>query len=144
MGSRDQSANQLGRSASRSRQGVAAVEFAVCLPLIVTIVLASIEASSMVYLKSCLQTTAYEAARIVTAPNGTPTMGIDRGHEILSQCAVVQGAVQISPSNSTSLVVGQQVAVTLTAPVSANRIIGPWFFNSGNLSARCVFVKEGS
>ena len=98
----------------------------------------------MVYLKTSLQTTAYEAARVVVAPNGTTSEAVNRGNQILSQCAVVNGAVQISPSDIASLVVGQQVAVTATAPVSANRIIGPWFFNSGNLSATCVFVKEGN
>jgi Flp pilus assembly protein TadG len=46
------------------RRGVAAAEFAVCLPVLVLVVFASIEACSMIFLKESLTVAAYEGSRV--------------------------------------------------------------------------------
>ena len=45
------------------RRGVAAVEFAVCLPVIILLVFGAIEASSFIFLKQSLNVAAYEGIR---------------------------------------------------------------------------------
>ena len=54
-----------------SRKGTATVEFAVCLPVLVTIVLGSIEATNAIFLKQHLTAAAYEGARKATTPAET-------------------------------------------------------------------------
>jgi Flp pilus assembly protein TadG len=132
------------RGGSKSRSGVAAVEFAVCLPLVVTLIFASIEASSMIFLKLSLQTSAYEAARVASAPNGSSAEAVNRGNNALSQHNVKRGTIQINPEDVQSVETGGQITVSAIAPVGANRLIGKWFFNPGDLTATCVMVKEGN
>ena len=50
------------QKARTKREGAAVVEFAVCLPLIVLIVLGTIEAGSLLFLKQTLVQAAYEGA----------------------------------------------------------------------------------
>src|SRR5882762_9040916 len=99
-------------SKGRSRSGVAAVEFAVCLPVVMLVVFASIEASSMIFLKIDLQTTAYESARVGSAPTGTSADAISRGNDFLTQRNVHGGTVQTSPADITTVPVGGQFTVT--------------------------------
>ena len=46
------------------------VELAVCLPVIALLVLASIEACTMIFVQQGLETVAYETARFAVAPRG--------------------------------------------------------------------------
>src|SRR3954469_7084651 len=64
------SKNDCGRLAARKR-GVAAAELAVCLPVIVLIVLATIESCSAMFLKQSLTVAAYEGVRTAIATGGS-------------------------------------------------------------------------
>lgn|GEM_PF-2733391 len=55
----------------RHRSGLAATEFAVCLPILLAIVIGTIEACSMVYLKQSLSVAAYEGARAALRAGGS-------------------------------------------------------------------------
>ncbi len=52
----------------RPRDGVAATELAVCMPVIVLVVLATIESCAMIFLQQSLSIAAYEGARVALAP----------------------------------------------------------------------------
>ena len=56
------------RSADKDRLGVAVIELAICLPILVLILVATIEACVMLQLKQNLIVTAYEGARIGILP----------------------------------------------------------------------------
>ena len=118
-------------------------EFAVCLPVIMVIVLAAIEACSLIFLRQALQATAYEAVRVAVAPGGTTTAVLNRANDMLSQRNVQQGNVQLSPNDLANSTAGSQVTVTVTAPIDSNRLMPPWFFGSGNVTVNCVMLKEG-
>jgi len=128
---------------SERHSGRAVFEFAVCLPILALVVFASLEACSTLLLRQSLQTSAYEAARAAVASSGTTEGTISRGLKVLQQRGVEQGSVAVSPNQVESLKAGDRVTVTVTAPVSANRIIPQWFFGAGNMSADCVMLKEG-
>jgi hypothetical protein len=108
------------------------------------VVFASIEASSMIFLKIDLQATAYEAARVGAAPTGTSADAINRGNEVLTQRNVQGGTVQTNPPDITTVAVGGQFTVTVTAPIGSNRVIAAWFFRGSNLTASTVMVREGT
>ena len=124
------------------RWGTATVEFAVCCPVIVLIVFASIEACGMIFLKQELQATAYETARTAVAPGTTAEGAIARGDEMLQQWNVRQGRVEVQPLNLLDARSGDRVTVTVTTRIDANRIVPEWFFAAGELSADCVMLKE--
>ena len=132
------------RPSRLTRSGAAVVEFAVCLPLIVFVVLAAIEACSLIFLRQALQTTAYEAVRAAVAPNGTAESVLGCAQEMLRERHVQQGTVQLRPSDPAQAAKGAPVTVTVTAPLDSNRLMPPWFFRSGDFTASCVMLKEGN
>ena len=52
----------------QNKQGAAAVEFAIVLPVFVLILLGSIETCTMIFLQQSLEMAAYEGARVAIVP----------------------------------------------------------------------------
>lgn len=105
------------------RRGMATVELAVCLPVLVVIVLGSIEATNALFLKQRLTASAYEGARKASTPNKTSTDAWNAANDILTQFGVAGGSITVNPSAlGTATVAGTQVTVTVTAPLSSNSV----------------------
>ena len=66
------------RSVRRRQRGMAAVEFAVCLPVLVLLVFGAIEASSFIFLKQALTVAAYEGVRETVRIGSNNANGVDR------------------------------------------------------------------
>ena len=131
---------------SRSRAGAAAVEFAVCLPVLLVVVLGSIEASNMIHVQRALTTAAYEAARTAAKDPASTSGGVTNlALAILDGHQVRDGQVIITPGDLATASTGDQVTVTVTAPLGVNRVISGWAPNwllGGNsLSAQCTALR---
>jgi hypothetical protein len=129
--------------AARPRRGLAVVELAVCLPVIVLIVMASIEACSMIFLQQTLSTTAYETARFASAPRAHAADAIARGQQVLDDRDVNAASIavdsrQVSISGTPTTVVD----VTVTAPFDANRLMPAFLFGNQVLTAELTMVQE--
>jgi Flp pilus assembly protein TadG len=59
------------------RTGAAALEAAISVPLIVTIIFGAIELSNAIFLRQSLNMAAYEAAKVVTRPGTNETLARD-------------------------------------------------------------------
>jgi Flp pilus assembly protein TadG len=125
-----------------SRKGVAAAELAVCLPVIVLIVLATIEACTMVFLKQSLSIAAYEGARVSLAQNATNSSVQNAANQILTQRRVNGGTVTIEPSNIVAVAPGEYMTITCSAPASRNSIIPIRFYRGRTLSGSATMMKE--
>ena len=124
------------------RSGVAAAEFAVCLPVIVLIVLATIEACTMVFLKQSLSIAAYEGARKGLAQNATNAIVVSAAEDVLSQRRVNGGTVAISPGNLTGIQPGNYYTVTVSAPAAGNSVIPISFYRGRTLTGSATLMKE--
>ena len=109
------------RTTSR-RRGTAAVELAVCLPVLVIIVLGSIEATNALFLKERLTASAYEGARKASTPNKTSVDATTAAQAVLTQFGVAGGSITVTPTVGTATAAGTQITVTVTAPLSSNSI----------------------
>jgi hypothetical protein len=122
------------------------VELAVCLPVIVPLVFASIEAANMVFLQEALQTTAYETARLAVKIGSSKDEALSWGGQMLTLHNVQGGSITIQPLDELGglggVLPGTMLTITATAPISSNRLLSGWFFSSGNLSATCVMQRE--
>jgi Flp pilus assembly protein TadG len=116
------------------------MEFAVCLPLIVLLVAGSIELSHVIYLKQSLTAVAYEAAREAVRSEATPTSVQRAADQILIGHRVRSGSVRISPN--LAIPRGQRLTVTVSAPITDNRVIVPRYVAGINLTASASMVKE--
>lgn len=135
----------LARTSGRprsDRRGTAAVEFAVCLPLIVTLVFASIEAANSVYLKQTLTTAAYEGAREASRTGGLHNDAVAAAQAVLDAKGVSGYTISITPTVSLATASGTQVTVTVTAPASANAIGPQFFYQSATLDAVVDMVRQ--
>ena len=124
------------------REGTAVMEFAVCLPILVILVLASIEASNIVFLKQALTHAGYEAARVAahrSTRNGEPEA---LANQILAARNIQASNVVVNPSDIESLSRGSNIIVSVTAPSDSNSLVPMTQFGGHLLSVSMRSVKN--
>ncbi len=126
----------------RPRQALATVELAVCLPVIILIVFASIEACSMVFLQQALQTTAYETGRFAVAPRSTTAAALARGDQVLADRNVQGAEISLDPVNMEATDRGNPVVIRVEAPLDENRLFPAFFFGGQQLAAEVTMLRE--
>ena len=110
------------------RSGLAAVEFALCAPLLMILVFGSIEASNAIYLRQAMTIASYEAAQIASSYGGTDAAAIQRANEVLATCNIQGATVTVFPSITPMTKAGSPIQVTIKAPSNSNSIGPAWFF----------------
>ncbi len=126
----------------RKRRGVAATEFAVCLPIVVLLVVGTIEACSMIFLKQSLAITAYEGARTAIIPGATKAQVDAACNQILADRKVKGATISIKPTDIASLNPGDYVDVTITAPCNTNSVVPNTFYRGKTLSSSASMMIE--
>lgn len=124
------------------RRGAAAVEFAVCLPILVLLIFGSIEASSMIFLKQSLNVAAYEAAREAIRNGRTNANAQAMAVNILGARGVVNFQVRFPSGESFDLARGSEVIAEVSAPSAANSAIAGQFIRDRLVTSRIVMLKQ--
>ena len=125
-----------------TRRGVAAAELAVCLPIVVLLVVATIEACSAVFLKQSLTVAAYEGVRTALVEGATASTVEAKCNEILADRRIREGTVRVQPANIDPLRPGQYVDVTVSAPCEPNSVVPTTFYRGRTLSATASMMIE--
>lgn len=125
----------------RKCRGVAAAELAACLPVVVLIVLATIEACTMIFLRQSLAIAAYEGARTAVQQNATFADVARSTQAILAERRVSSGSTVVSPDLATARP-GDYVEITVSAPASGNSVVPISFYLGRTLSASATMMKE--
>ncbi|HIE99365.1 MAG TPA: pilus assembly protein [Planctomycetes bacterium] len=126
----------------RARRGTAATELAVCLPIVLVLIVGTIEACSMVYLKQSLSVAAYEGVRVSVSPNGDATAVTTAANRILTARNVISPTITVSPANFANQPAGTWVSVHVTAPANANSIISGFFYDAIVVDGQATMMKE--
>ncbi len=134
--------SQRRKFSDKERRGVAATEFAVCLPVIVLLVLGMIECCTMIFLKQSLTIASYEGIRTALEDRAVSTDVRRTSQQILTQRRVQGGTINVSPANIPGVPTGQFITVTVTAPADRNSVIPGSFFRGQILSASATMMKE--
>jgi hypothetical protein len=127
---------------SQTRRGVAAAEFAVCLPVLVLVVFASIEACTMIFLKESLTVAAYEGSRVVFQPSATDADIIARCQEVLAERSVEGATVQVLPEDIGSVAAGEPIEIRVSAPCESNAVIPVWFYGGSSMSGSSIVMSD--
>ncbi len=130
------------RQQSRRRPGVAVVEFAVCLPVLVILILGSIECTSMIFVNQSLNIVAYEGARAAIKSDATAVDTLARCNEVIAERRLAGCTVTLEPGNIEDLDRSTPITVRATAPVNSNSVLGVLRFFSGDLVGEAVMFKE--
>lgn len=131
-------------SHSNSRRAVATVELLICLPIVLTITVATIDLCSAMFLKESLTIAAYEGARLGVPKGGTDAQVSARVVELLEERGIEYGAasvVSITGSFDTAETM-EHVTVTVEVPAAGNLISATQFFRDATLRADVTMRKE--
>jgi Flp pilus assembly protein TadG len=130
------------RGAGPARRGLAAVEAAVCLPVIVALVLGTIETCNMIFLDETLLLSAYEGARVAIRADATNTTVTAACNTLPTARGIVGTSVGFSAEDVSKVARGAQITVTVSAPCNTNSPMKLWFYKDRTLSESVVMVKE--
>jgi len=124
------------------RRGVAAVEFAVCVPLLVLLFLGSVECANMVYLKQTLKVSSYEGIRKAIQFDSNNSQVIERCNHILNARQIQDATITIDPSDVSLVPKGSAIDVTVSAPCNSNSSLPLTIFSGQTISVSTKMIKE--
>ncbi len=124
------------------RSGAAAVELAVCLPVMLLLIVGSLEACNMAFLNQTLSVASYEGVRRAIQFNGTNEKALEHANEILTARNVDGASVTFDPADVATADEGTWITVTVSAPCAANTGTPMKFFNGQSITVTSTMVKE--
>jgi len=129
-------------SGKSKNSGSAAVEFAVVLPVILTLLLGAIEVASALNTQGALQNAAREGARYVITPGATRSACTQVCIESLKVNRVKDAKIVVSHDPS-KVKAGTFITITVSAPYTSNSWLpAPRLLSELNLNANVVMRKE--
>lgn len=127
---------------AKGRRGGALVEFAVCLPVIMVLLLGSMEATSAIFVKQALATSAYEGVREATKTGANSADAIASAERVLAARGIRGATVRVTPAEVYGIPRGSNVVIEVSASYAAN---SPFFGNviaDRTTTVRTVMSKE--
>ena len=111
-------------------RGVAAVEMALLLPVFLTLVLATLEASRLGTATQLLANAAREACRVAVLPGATQDDVQQRVNQVLSGSGITPPTVAPTPGNWETSSQGSPISVTLQVPFDQVSLLNSPFTRS--------------
>ena len=124
------------------RRGVATVEFAFVLPVLLILTFGSIELCQRVFVKQSLVISVYEGARLATRKTSTAQDVVTRCQTLLAQRNVSGGQITVQPANLMSTVSGDEIHVSIQIPLNQNVISRYVVSDQGNLTVQATMLRE--
>jgi len=112
------------------------------LPVVVLLVIATIEACSALFLKQSLTVSAYEGVRTALVEGSTTSSIQASCNQILDDRQIQGGKVTVSPKNIDALKPGDFIDVTVSAPCASNSLVPTTFYRGRTLSATASMMVE--
>jgi Flp pilus assembly protein TadG len=130
------------RTITSRRRGNAAVELAITVPVMATIIFGSVEVCGLIHTKQALAATAYECASVAVKDSATDKQVKDRMKEILEQRGIVKGSVSTTPTSIEKIPRGTPITVRISAPADKNSLVPMPVYGPATIQATCIMVKE--
>ena len=127
---------------ARTRRAAAVVELALLLPVLMTLLMGTLETCSMIYRRQTLYIAAYEGCRVALIPKITRGQVEAAINQILNDRRVRNATITITPSNFTAAPMQTLIEVRVDAPAASNSIVAPLFFANRTLTGQCTMMKE--
>lgn len=129
-------------------RGIAAVELALCAPLLITLAFGMIETCNLMHTKTRMAAAAYDAARLATRPATASSTAATSSTvnayaaSLLQQLKVNGAQVTLNPSDLSALVPQQMVTVTIVAPFKQNSATCCILGSTLTLTAKATLIVE--
>jgi hypothetical protein len=112
------------------------------LPIVVLLVIATVESCSALFLKQSLTASAYEGVRAAIEKGATAASVQTACNQILTDRRIQGSQVKLSSASITSLKPGDFIDVTVSAPCTPNSPVPSTFFRGRTLSAKASMMIE--
>ena len=126
----------------RDRNGTAAIETAILLPLLILVTFSSLELSNMVFLKQGLSIATYEGAKIATSPGTTDSQARARVQEILTARGLSNTSISITPTVNSLTPRGTMVTVAVTSDDASAGVLSVRMFTPRMLQNQTAMVRQ--
>lgn len=124
------------------RKGAAIVELAVVLPLLLLLLMGTIEACAAMHLQQSIDIASYEAVRTSLLPKSSSTLVRTTAEKFLTNRNTKGATISISPANFESAPIGTTITVSISAPSDQNLPVSPFFFRGRTIEGSCSMMKE--
>jgi Flp pilus assembly protein TadG len=130
------------RGRQTSRRGVTTVEFAIVLPVFLTLLIGLMEFVRISNLRHAADNAAYEAARHVMVPGAKASEAIALANDLLRRGGIRRATVTVTPST----IVESTTAVTVrvSVPLTGNSWLPPKLTRSRTLAREATLLTERS
>jgi Flp pilus assembly protein TadG len=118
------------------------VELAMLLPLLMVMLLGTIQVCSVIYRQQTLHIAAFEGCRVALVPRITRAQVDAAINQILTNRRVRNATITITPANFTTAAPRTLITVRVDAPAANNSLVAPGFFAGRTLSGFCTMMKE--
>lgn len=142
LGLTDRLRSRLSRQHRSNRQGIATVELALVLPVMLVLVLGTIEVCQRIFLRQSSLLVAYEGARLAARSITSSQDVIGRCNEMLQQRRVVGGTVEVIPANLLALAPGDLFTIRVTVPWGSNSPTRFVLKDQGSVSVDVHMLRE--
>ena len=129
------------RTQKRNR-GAAVVELAVCLPVVVLLIFASLEGANMLFVRQAGVQASYEAVKAAARINGSQADGILLAEQVLDARNINTRTIEFNPNNVDALPEGTPFTVTVRIPGDSRSVTGFAPFRGINIEVQATMLKE--
>lgn len=139
---RARSANPIRQGSPTKRRGVATVEFAIVLPVMLILVFGTIEVCQRIFLRQSMVIAAYEGARLAARRNSTNADVVARCRAMLDERRVVGATVTVTPANLSTQPVGAEIQVAISVPWAQNAPTRLVLRDQNSLTVQATMLHE--
>jgi hypothetical protein len=118
------------------------MELALCLPLLVFLLLATVEACNLIFLQQSITIAAYEGARTALVPGATEGNARAQVQQVLSDREVLGATITITPDNFATAELGDFITVQIDVDYNPNRLVPIWGFSNRRLQSSVAMMCE--
>ncbi len=126
----------------QARRAAAAVELAVCLPVIIVLIFGALEGANIMFCRQAMVEAAYEACKHASRPDGTSAQASTLATDILRARRINAATVTLTPTNVATATPGQEVAVRITVSSNTRTYTGLGLFNGRTIDVSAKMQKE--
>lgn len=126
------------------------METVFCIPLVIILMMGTLEVCSALFLYESLKVAAFEGVRLGTRKGGTAAEVVNRANQVLASRGIVippnnaQYGVTVTPGNLSTAQALDPITVTVAAPTQGNSLFIFSTFLNQRIVARVTMVREYS
>ncbi len=133
---------QRKKTAGDRRLPAAVVELAVCLPVIVLLIFASLEGANMLFVRQAGVQAAYDCVKTAAKRSGTKAEALALAEQVLDTRNINTRTITFTPTDVDALAEGAEFTVAVTIPSNSRSVTGFAPFRGIDITVESTMLKE--